>query len=198
VRTEDLELAGEVVQDAAAYLGLTDLESIAHFPDHMQDFQAVLAKVSVCAAHTSPSPAAATTAAGRLMCSDGKAPTQHEQLCSVCCWTWLLHPCHAAVHCTSAGTVKEDFQGPVSCYLNARIAWLGIAVCGVVGYTSSAEYNHIDFHAATVTPCSMALSALMKPPLCAYQLPVAQNPRYRRQTPLPLQHVPHDACYGCC
>ena len=52
--------------------------------------------------------------------------------------------------------------------------------------------------AATVTPCSMALSALMKPPLCAYQLPVAQNPRYRRQTPLPLQHVPHDACHGCC
>ncbi|KAL0033983.1 hypothetical protein WJX79_001201 [Trebouxia sp. C0005] len=48
VRTEDLELAGEVVQDAAAYLGLTDLESTAHFPDHMQDFQAVLAKVDEC------------------------------------------------------------------------------------------------------------------------------------------------------
>ena len=46
VGTEDLELAGEVVQDAAAYLGLTDLESTAHFPDHMQDFQAVLAKAS--------------------------------------------------------------------------------------------------------------------------------------------------------
>lgn len=46
VRTDDLELAGEVVQDAAAYLGLTDLESTAHFPTHMQEFQGVLAKVS--------------------------------------------------------------------------------------------------------------------------------------------------------
>lgn len=46
VRSDDLELAGEVVQDAAAYLGLTDLESTAHFPEHMQHFQAVLAKVS--------------------------------------------------------------------------------------------------------------------------------------------------------
>ena len=117
VRTEDLELAGEVVQDAAAYLGLTDLESTAHFPDHMQDFQAVLAKVSVCAAHTSPSPAAATTAARRLMSSDGRAPTEHQQLCSVCFWTWLLDACHAAIHYTSAGSVKEDFQYPVACYL---------------------------------------------------------------------------------
>ncbi len=69
VRTEDLELAGEVVQDAAAYLGLTDLESTAHFPDHMQDFQAVLAKAS----------------------------SLHYQLYSICCWTRKLHPCHAAV-----------------------------------------------------------------------------------------------------
>lgn len=46
VRTDDLELAGEVVQDAAAYLGLADLESTAHFPTQMQDFQAVMAKVS--------------------------------------------------------------------------------------------------------------------------------------------------------
>ena len=46
MRTDDLALAGEVVQDAAAYLGLTDLESTAHFPLHMQEFQAVLAKVS--------------------------------------------------------------------------------------------------------------------------------------------------------
>jgi len=62
VRTENLELAGEVVQDAAAYLGLTDLESTAHFPDHMQDFQLVLAKVS----------------------SLSRARTRHQQLCSMC------------------------------------------------------------------------------------------------------------------
>ena len=155
VRTEDLELAGEVVQDAAAYLGLTDLESTAHFPDHMQDFQAVLAKVSVCAVHMSPS-AAATRAARRLICSDGRAPTQHEIPCSACCWTWLLHAHHAAVHHTSAESVKEDFQYPIACYLNASIAWLGIVICGAVGCTSSAECTHIGFHAATVTPCSMA------------------------------------------
>lgn len=46
MRTEDLELAGEVVQDAAAYLGLADLESTAHFPSHMEEFQAVMGKVS--------------------------------------------------------------------------------------------------------------------------------------------------------
>lgn len=46
VRTDDLELAGEVVQDAAAYLGLADLESTAHFPSHMHEFQAVMGKVS--------------------------------------------------------------------------------------------------------------------------------------------------------
>lgn len=48
VRTDNLELAGEVVQDAAAYLGLADLESTAHFPTHMQDFRAVMVKVSTC------------------------------------------------------------------------------------------------------------------------------------------------------
>ena len=46
IRTDDLELAGEIVQDAAAYLGVADLESTAHFPMHMQDFQAVMSKVS--------------------------------------------------------------------------------------------------------------------------------------------------------
>ncbi len=138
----------------------------------------------------SPSAAAATTATRRLMCSDGRVSTKHEQQCSVCFWTWLLHPNYAAV--------SRNFQCPVSYFLNASIAWLGIAVCGVVGYTSSAECTHSDIHAATVTPCSMRLSKLMKPPLCAYQLPVAQNPRYRRQTSLPLQHVLRDACCGCC
>lgn len=48
MRTDDLELAGVVVQDAAAYLGLADLESTAHFPTHTQQFQAVMAKVSTC------------------------------------------------------------------------------------------------------------------------------------------------------
>ena len=46
VRTDDLELAGGVVQDAAAYLGLADVHSTAHFPSHMQEFQEVMGKVS--------------------------------------------------------------------------------------------------------------------------------------------------------
>lgn len=47
MRTDDLELAGEVIQDAAAYLGLADLESTAHFPTHILEFQAVMTKVSI-------------------------------------------------------------------------------------------------------------------------------------------------------
>ena len=46
VQTEDIDLAGEVVQDAAAYLGLTELESIASFPSLMQSFHSVLVKVT--------------------------------------------------------------------------------------------------------------------------------------------------------
>lgn len=45
VQTEDIDLAGEIVQDAAAYLGLTELASTASFPALMQSFQAVLVKV---------------------------------------------------------------------------------------------------------------------------------------------------------
>lgn len=85
MRTEDLELAGEVVQDAAAYLGLTDLESTAHFPDHMQDFQAVLAKV----------------------CSLSIAQTRQPTTMLCVLLNLLLH---TAIHYTSAGSVKEDFK----------------------------------------------------------------------------------------
>ena len=46
IRTDDLELAGTVVQDAAAYLGVTDLQSTAVFPAQIQEFQIVLAKVN--------------------------------------------------------------------------------------------------------------------------------------------------------
>lgn len=113
VRTEDLELAGEVVQDAAAYLGLTDLESTAHFPDHMQDFQAVLAKVSACAAHMSPSPAhmSPSPTARRLISSDGRAPT--TTLCL------LLHLVSESMACCNLLHVSRNCERrlPVSCLL---------------------------------------------------------------------------------
>lgn len=48
IQTEDIDLAGELVQDAAAYLGLTELASTASFPVLMQSFQTVLIKVLIC------------------------------------------------------------------------------------------------------------------------------------------------------
>ena len=48
IQTEDIDLAGKLVQDAAAYLGLADLASTASFPVLMQSFQTVLVKVTKC------------------------------------------------------------------------------------------------------------------------------------------------------
>merc|ERR1719335_743520 len=45
IRTDDLEVAGEIIQDLCAYLQVTELESVAHFPDEMENFKAVLMKV---------------------------------------------------------------------------------------------------------------------------------------------------------
>lgn len=45
VLTEDMELAGEVLQDLASALQVVDLESMAEFPAEMEEFQAVLLRV---------------------------------------------------------------------------------------------------------------------------------------------------------
>jgi len=45
VATESMEAAGEVVQEIAAYLQMTELESVANFPAEMAAFEEVLAAV---------------------------------------------------------------------------------------------------------------------------------------------------------
>mmetsp|Transcript_7750 Transcript_7750/g.19732 ORF Transcript_7750/g.19732 Transcript_7750/m.19732 type:complete len:225 (-) Transcript_7750:80-754(-) len=48
LRTDDMEVAAEIVQDLAAYLGLNELESIAEFPQEMDLFMQVLQTVEDC------------------------------------------------------------------------------------------------------------------------------------------------------
>ncbi len=45
VRTDNMDVAGEVVTDLAGYLGLSDLATTADFPKAMADFKSVLSKV---------------------------------------------------------------------------------------------------------------------------------------------------------
>mmetsp|Transcript_23820 Transcript_23820/g.38039 ORF Transcript_23820/g.38039 Transcript_23820/m.38039 type:complete len:713 (-) Transcript_23820:128-2266(-) len=45
VRTDDIEVAGEIVQDLCTFLQVNELESTAHFPDEMEKFRSVLMKV---------------------------------------------------------------------------------------------------------------------------------------------------------
>lgn len=45
IRTDDIEVAGEMIQDLSLYLGVTELESLAHFPVEMAKFKNVLLKV---------------------------------------------------------------------------------------------------------------------------------------------------------
>ncbi|KAL1508789.1 hypothetical protein AB1Y20_004884 [Prymnesium parvum] len=45
VKTEDMELAGEVLQDVCAALQLTEVESVADFPQEMAQFKSILQKV---------------------------------------------------------------------------------------------------------------------------------------------------------
>jgi Bardet-Biedl syndrome 2 protein len=45
IRTDSMELAGDVVQDLCRYLSLTQLDSVAEFPDEFATFAGVLAKV---------------------------------------------------------------------------------------------------------------------------------------------------------
>merc|ERR1719335_884264 len=45
IRTDDLEVAGEMIQDLCSFLQVTEQESVAHFPEEMEKFRAVLLKV---------------------------------------------------------------------------------------------------------------------------------------------------------
>merc|ERR1719424_1786346 len=45
VLTEDMELAGEVLQDLCTFLQISELESVAEFPAEMETFRAVLLRV---------------------------------------------------------------------------------------------------------------------------------------------------------
>ncbi|KAF6253535.1 BBS2m [Scenedesmus sp. NREL 46B-D3] len=47
---ESMELAGELLQDLASYLGVSDLNSTANFPGAMEKFKAILARVEACSA----------------------------------------------------------------------------------------------------------------------------------------------------
>mmetsp|Transcript_55833 Transcript_55833/g.120703 ORF Transcript_55833/g.120703 Transcript_55833/m.120703 type:complete len:717 (+) Transcript_55833:177-2327(+) len=45
VRTDDIEVAGELIQDLCAFLQIQELEATANFPDEMEKFKSVLLKV---------------------------------------------------------------------------------------------------------------------------------------------------------
>jgi Bardet-Biedl syndrome 2 protein len=45
IRTDDMELAGELVQDLCAYVGIKELQSVADFPQEMEAFRAGLVQV---------------------------------------------------------------------------------------------------------------------------------------------------------
>jgi len=45
IRTDDIEVAGELIQDLCVFLQVTELESTANFPDEMEKFKQVLMKV---------------------------------------------------------------------------------------------------------------------------------------------------------
>ena len=52
LRTDSMEVAGEVLQDLCANLGISELEASAHFPLDMEEFRHVLLQVSVT--HATP------------------------------------------------------------------------------------------------------------------------------------------------
>jgi Bardet-Biedl syndrome 2 protein len=45
IRTDDIEVAGEMVQDLCAFLQVNEMESTANFPEEMEKFQSVIKKV---------------------------------------------------------------------------------------------------------------------------------------------------------
>eukprot|EP00775_Hariotina_reticulata_P010207 gene10207-10368_t len=50
LHSHSMELAGELLQDLAAYLGIEELSTTAHFPAIMETFQATLKHVEACSA----------------------------------------------------------------------------------------------------------------------------------------------------
>ena len=50
IRTDDMELAAELVQDIAAFLGVLEMDCLADFPAEMEEFGRVLDKVCPSAA----------------------------------------------------------------------------------------------------------------------------------------------------
>jgi len=45
IRSNDMDLVGDIVQNLSSFLGLQDLQSLAEFPDHMEELKAILVKV---------------------------------------------------------------------------------------------------------------------------------------------------------
>eukprot|EP00967_Tisochrysis_lutea_P130470 scaffold225712_cov32-Tisochrysis_lutea.AAC.2 len=48
IHTISMDLAGEIIQEMAVALGLSEVESLAHFPEEMESFQQTLALVDEC------------------------------------------------------------------------------------------------------------------------------------------------------
>lgn len=45
IRTDDMELAGNLIQSLAIYLNLTDLQVTCDFPDEMENLQQILLQI---------------------------------------------------------------------------------------------------------------------------------------------------------
>ena len=46
LKTDDMDLAGDIIQALASFLGLEELQVTADFPMHMEELKSVLTKVS--------------------------------------------------------------------------------------------------------------------------------------------------------
>ena len=45
VKTSDMETAGDIIQDLVAFMNLKDLESIADFPEEIENFKKIIKEV---------------------------------------------------------------------------------------------------------------------------------------------------------
>lgn len=45
IRTDDIGLAGDIIQNLASFLAIEELQSLAEFPDHMEELKSILVKV---------------------------------------------------------------------------------------------------------------------------------------------------------
>ena len=48
IMTDDLDLAGDIIQSLASYLGLEDLSVTASFPQQMKELREIMEKVYSC------------------------------------------------------------------------------------------------------------------------------------------------------